>query len=265
MLALMTAVLMTLSVGPVAGHAARPSTDDWVLLGTRKVNYRAERDVITATHQGRFHAIKIEVDGGNLEMYNIRVTFGDGESFSPDTRINFREGSWSRTIDLPGAERVVRRVEFFYRSEGRRGRATVRVYGLGGGAEAGVGRGRDEHEHDHDDKGRPGEPGEGWRRLGERLVSFRAERDVISGLGDGRFRKIMIVVKDADLEMFDVRVVFGNGESFSPATRLHFGSDSRSRVIDLPGDARTVRRVEFAYKSVAGGGDGRANVEVFGK
>ena len=50
-------------------------------------------------------------------------------------------------------------------------------------------------------------------------MSFRAERDVISGLGDGRFRKIMIVVKDADLEMFDVRVVFGNGESFSPPTQ----------------------------------------------
>lgn len=264
MLALMTAVLVATSAVPGTLNSTTPA-DEWVLLGARKVNYRAERDAIAATHQGRFHAIKIEVEGGNLEMYNVRVTFGDGESFSPDTRINFREGSWSRTIDLPGAERVVRRVEFFYRSEGRRGRATVRVYGLGGGAaDAGVGRGRDEHEHDDHD-GRGGEPGEGWRRLGQREVSFRAERDVISGLGDGKFRKVMLVVKDADLEMFDVRIVFGNGDSFSPPTRLHFGSDTRSRVIDLPGDARVVRRVEFAYKSVAGGGDGRATVEVFGK
>jgi len=37
------------------------------------------------------------------------------------------------------------------------------------------------------------------------------------------------------LEMYDVEVVFGNGDTFSPATRLIFAENSRSRVIDLPG------------------------------
>ena len=66
-------------------------------------------------------------------MYNIRLVFGDGETFSPETRVQFREGSWSRTIDLPGGARVIRRIEFWYRSELKRGRATVRVYGMAGG------------------------------------------------------------------------------------------------------------------------------------
>lgn len=262
MFALVAAVLLATGA-PQVSRGAAPVQDAWELLGTRRVNYRAEKDVVAASHQGRFRAIKIEVEGGNLEMYNIRVVFGDGESFSPDTRVNFREGSWSRTIDLPGDARVIRRVEFYYRSEGRRGRATVRVYGQGG---AQVGRGdHDDHGQHGDHKGRPSDPGEGWRRLGQRQVSFQAERDAISGLGDGRFHQIMLVVRDADLEMFDVRVYFANGESFSPPTRLYFGGDSRSRVIDLPGDERVIRRVEFAYKSVRGGGDGRATVEVFGK
>lgn len=247
MFALLAAVLLAgCAPAPTPVH---PVQEDWELLGTRRVDFRAERDVIGASAQGRFRALKIEVEGGNLEMFNIRVTFGDGDVFSPETRLVFREGSWSRTIDLPGEARIVRRVEFFYRSEGRRGRATVRLYGL-----AAAGGGQADHHHRDD-----------WRRLGQRQVSFRAERDAISGLGDGRFHQLMLVVKDADLEMFDVRVVFGNGESFSPPTRLHFGADSRSRVIDLPGDARVVRRVEFAYKSVRGGGDGRATIEVFGK
>jgi hypothetical protein len=34
-------------------------------------------------------------------------------------------------------------------------------------------------------------------------------------------------------------------------------------MIDLPGDARAIRRIEFRYKSVAGGGDGRAEVHVY--
>jgi len=97
------------------------------------------------------------------------------------------------------------------------------------------------------------------------MVNFRSERDVVSAAGDGTFRKILIRVKDGDLEMFNVRIVFGNGEIFSPKTRLHFGNDSRSRVIDLPGEARVIRRIEFAYKSVRGGQEGRATVEVLGK
>lgn len=224
--------------------------DNWELLGTRRVSFSAEKDVITARHQGRFRAIKLEVEGGNLDLYNIRLVFGDGTTFSPDTRFEFREGSWSRTIDLPGDARVIQRVEFWYQSQLRRGRATVRVYGIQNGVGPVAG---------------PIDPSAGWSRLGQRQVSFQAERDTISALGDGRFRHIMVLVKDADIEMFDLKVVFANGETFSPMTRFYFRGDTRTRVIDLPGDERVIRRVEFAYKSVKGGGDGQATVEVFGR
>jgi hypothetical protein len=81
--------------------------------------------------EGGFTAIKLEVVGGNLEMYNIKVTFGNGQTLSPDTRIQFHQGSWSRTIDLPGPVRILRRVDFWYRSRLRpaRGAATVRLFG----------------------------------------------------------------------------------------------------------------------------------------
>ena len=249
------AALLVAGSGPSHPLTPVPHHGDWELLGSRRVSFAAEKDVITATHQGRFRAIKIEVEGGNLDMYNIRVVFGDGATFSPETRVEFREGSWSRTIDLPGGARVIRRIEFWYRSELKRGRAFVRVYGLqGDGDDRGPGPGPG-----------TGNPLEGWTRLGQRQVSFRAERDIVPALGEGRFRRIMLVVKDADLEMFDVRVTFGNGEVFSPTTRLYFGGDTRSRVIDLPGDARVIRQIEFAYKSVRGGGEGRATIEVYGR
>jgi hypothetical protein len=129
----MYVLLAALLVTACASHpsaAPAPRQNDWELLGTRRVSFAAEKDVISASHQGRFRAVKLEVDGGNLDMYNIRVVFGDGESFSPETRLSFREGSWSRTIDLPGGARNIRRVEFWYRSELTRGRAVVRIYGI---------------------------------------------------------------------------------------------------------------------------------------
>jgi hypothetical protein len=128
MYAILAAIVLTACSAsqPASVHPIR----DWDLLGSRRVEFRAERDAIKVTgHEGTFTAIKLEVDGGNLDMYNIRVVFGNGEVFSPDTRMEFREGSWSRTIDLPGNKRVIRRIEFFYRSELRRGHATIRAYG----------------------------------------------------------------------------------------------------------------------------------------
>ena len=108
--------------------SARPAAE-WDLLGSRRVNLAVDRDVIVVgPREGTFDAIRIEVDGGNLEMYNIRLTLGNGDTWSPNTRVLFREGSWSRLIDLPGA-RVIRKIEFWYRSRVRRGQATVRVFG----------------------------------------------------------------------------------------------------------------------------------------
>jgi hypothetical protein len=130
MYALLTALLLTACAPAQPQFAPAALRGDWELLGTRRVSFRAEKDAIGVTaREGLFTAIKLEVEGGNLEMFNVRITFGDGETFSPETRFVFREGSWSRTIDLPGNARVIRKIEFWYRSEVKRGRATVRVYG----------------------------------------------------------------------------------------------------------------------------------------
>ena len=98
-----------------------------------------------------------------------------------------------------------------------------------------------------------------------RAVNFRAERDRIEAVGDGAFRRIMFVVESGDLEMYDVRVRFRNGEVFSPDTRLVFNSESRSRAIDLPGDRRNISFVEFTYRSPRGGGEGRAAITLYGR
>lgn len=248
-------------VAALTGSVAAPvRADDWELLGTRQVNYRGDHDVIAVTaREGWFQAIKVEVDDGNLEMWNISVVFANGERFSPETRLVFREDSRSRTIDLPGGRRFIQRVEFFYRSRGARGRAEVRLYGL---------RHAEERPRAGDTPG-PAVGADadlgGWTRLGARAVSFRAEKDVIDARGEGAFRRILFRVEDGDLELFDVTVIFANGQRFSPKTRLVFNPGSRSRVIDLPGAARGIRRVEFTYQSIAGGREGRATVTLYGK
>ncbi len=102
-----------------------------------------------------------------------------------------------------------------------------------------------------------------WDKLGERWVHGRADRDIIHvGRRDGRFHRLQIVVEHSALDMYDVRVVFADGSVYSPPTRMVFGRNSKSRVIDLPGRGRVIRRVEFRYGNLPGGG--RAQVELWG-
>ncbi|HEV8303516.1 MAG TPA: hypothetical protein VGQ25_01030 [Gemmatimonadales bacterium] len=257
----------------LAGVALLPTStlrvDVWELLGTRRVSFAAERDVIEVGIRegggeggGAFTAIRIEVVGGVLDMYNIRLTFGNGDTWSPDTRVAFREGSWSRTIDLPGPARVIRRIEFWYRSRLRRGQATVRVFGR---SAAGAGPVAIAPALNPAPVLPPGVGSADWDHLGMRQVDFRVDHDAVVAVGRGAFRSLRIDVEGGDLEMFDIKITFGNGETFSPATRVYFREGARSRVIDLPGAQRIIRRIDFFYRSVFGGGQGRATVHVYGR
>lgn len=120
-----TLVVITLAA------ACASTGGDWELLGRKEVSFLVERDTIDVGRaEGRFHVLRIVVDGAPVEIRDIRVTFGDGSSFHPETRLNFAAGSESRTIDLPGRGRIIRKIDFVYRkTSGIFRQATVSVYG----------------------------------------------------------------------------------------------------------------------------------------
>ena len=102
-----------------------------------------------------------------------------------------------------------------------------------------------------------------WDKLGERWVEGRVDRDTIKvGKKDGKFVALAVVVEASAIEMYDMVVTFGDGSTWSPSMRWVFGQGTTSRVIDLPGDARWIKKVEFRYGNLAGGG--KAQVELWG-
>lgn len=104
----------------------------------------------------------------------------------------------------------------------------------------------------------------GWTKLGEQEVLGRKDRDVIHvGRREGRFTRLMIVVEESDLQMQSMRIVFTNDDKFEPNLKHFFRENERTRGIDLPGDGRTIKQIEFAYGNLPGGG--RARVEVWGR
>lgn len=105
----------------------------------------------------------------------------------------------------------------------------------------------------------------GWVHLGARQMDFRADHDVLRTAGENRYKHVRLVVEGGDLEMFDLRFTFGDGATFSPAGRFSFQGRSRSHIIRLPGAARTIRWIDFFYRSLQSGAPGRTTVHLYGR
>jgi hypothetical protein len=135
---LLLLVMMAVSLGCAHRHAehrearaerAVESRADWTKLGERWVDGVRDRDVIAVgAREGKYRRIMIVVEHSALEMYDVVVTFGDGSRFSPPTRHVFGPETRSHVIDLPGADRVIRTVEFRYGNLPGGGRAQAELW-----------------------------------------------------------------------------------------------------------------------------------------
>ncbi|MCB0667194.1 MAG: hypothetical protein KDC80_15305 [Saprospiraceae bacterium] len=103
----------------------------WEHLGSKKVNYRIDRDVIhVGIRERTFDKLKIQVSNGNLNMRKMIVEYANGSKDEISLRHNFSRGSESRIIDLKAGNRFIRDVTFWYDSKDfQRNRAVVHVYG----------------------------------------------------------------------------------------------------------------------------------------
>ena len=108
---------------------------EWEKLGQREAGRKEERDVLEVTSPYTFTALNFKVDEGDVELDDIKITFDDDKTFSPDTKLRFREGERTGKIDLPGRSRAIKRIRFLYRSIGSK-RAVIHVYGKVGGTAA---------------------------------------------------------------------------------------------------------------------------------
>ncbi len=105
-----------------------------------------------------------------------------------------------------------------------------------------------------------------WEKLGERWIHHKGKPDkdtIMVTAREGTFTRMAIRCEHSQAEIYDIEVTFGDGDKWSPGTRIHFGEDTRSRIIDLPGGKRVIRKVEFRYRNLPGGG--KAQLELWAK
>ena len=126
LLALCSIVLSSCMTGP-----AIPKNT--VLLGERTVAFKADHDVIeVGTYEGFFKSLFVVVEKNDIQLYNLVVTYGNGERERFDTRLNFAADTRSRSLPFDGGRRRIRTIAFTYKTVGSwvEGRARVLVYGV---------------------------------------------------------------------------------------------------------------------------------------
>ena len=84
--------------------------------------------------------------------------------------------------------------------------------------------------------------------LGDAHVDGAVDRDTIRvGRSEGTYRAIQLRVSGGAIRFDRVIVRYGNGTQEELAIRDLIPAGGRTRIIDLPGDRRIIRNVDFWY------------------
>ena len=259
---IVSVVLAAAAMAAPKTASAQPAWDSrgWVMLGERTVNGHFDHDRIEVGRiEGKFSKLTVVVENSDLEMIDFKIQFADNTDYHPTVNQMFREGTRTRVIELPPGEHTIKYLDFKYKNTPGGGNAKVGVWAwkIGDGAAGGA----------------PPPPppaaswdSHGWTMLGERVVNGHGREDhdrIEVGRYEGKFSKMTVVVQDADLEMLDMTVKFGRGEPWHPQMNFFFREGTRTRVIDFPGDDRSIKYIDFKYRNVPH--EGHAKVQVWAK
>lgn len=105
--------------------------DDWVFLGERNVTDRLDHDIIpVTTSQGKFTAIKLVARNTPINLHRVLVRFGNNTVHDVALREVLPKNGETRVIDLPGKNRMIKSVEFWYDARSITGRnGSMRLWG----------------------------------------------------------------------------------------------------------------------------------------
>ena len=103
-----------------------------------------------------------------------------------------------------------------------------------------------------------------WKFIGDKKVNFLIDRDVIHVTGNDNFSQIKLKVTEGPVHILDMDIYFENGDKFDVSIRNKIPRGGESRVIDLPGGSRSIKKIEFWYET-KGFLKGRGRVSVWGK
>jgi len=104
-----------------------------------------------------------------------------------------------------------------------------------------------------------------WEKLGQRKINYRLDRDEIKVTArEGVFSAVQLKFKKGGVNLHRFVIYFRDGSKQEVMTKNHFKAGTSTRVVDLKGRKRVIRKVVLWYdtKNVA---HRRGVVELWGR
>jgi hypothetical protein len=110
--------MAVLAVAPARVAAAADDEKDWKILGEAKIEKKGGTAAIdVGGEEGLVKRIKFEVRGTDVEFKKVTVTYENGDPEQIEIRDKVRRGGKTRTIDLKGGNRVIKKVVIAFKLE----------------------------------------------------------------------------------------------------------------------------------------------------
>lgn len=128
---LLLSVLLTILFFSCRSSRVVGLEEGWEILGSRKVNFVRDKDVIEVKNQILYTAIRFRVEDHDIRLNSVKIYFNNGDKLEPNIDEVIAAGQNSRIIELGEDGRYISQIEFKYRTTGNllKGRANVLVTG----------------------------------------------------------------------------------------------------------------------------------------
>jgi len=105
--------------------------EGWDLIAEDYVNFVKDKDVIQVVSNTPYTDIKIQAEKKDIVIKNFKIVYLNGDKLSPAIGSVLKAGETSNAIHLSPAGKIVRSIEFKYRSTGSilKGRGRVLIFG----------------------------------------------------------------------------------------------------------------------------------------
>jgi hypothetical protein len=104
----------------------------WQNLGSKRVNFKLDSDQLLVTaYEGVFRQIKFKVTKAPIHLNFLTIVFSNGENKHINVNRNFKPGDTSKIIDLPGNRRIIKKINFNYKTiNSGKVKSKVTIWGL---------------------------------------------------------------------------------------------------------------------------------------
>ncbi len=104
----------------------------------------------------------------------------------------------------------------------------------------------------------------GWHSIGETTVDFKKDSDEVNVIIADKFAALKFKVEDAPIDLMSMTVYYESGDHQHVKIDTQVKAEGESRVIDLNGGERSIKKIVFVYKTLPNRKDEKAHVEIWG-